>query len=517
MRRLDAHNRWMVGAEVPQTSIFFMSVATRYILQEWPRLGLGTRIRKYFSYFDGDDCKMYFIRREFDAGSDFLARKMFQNPRWALKLVEKIEQWSRKLMAASKKVLKSRLSELTDAQLVKLYTHCLEYHSLQNGVGPSVSWLADAEKERFTKGLWKRLDNHLQAIGSPHAIVDVFSFLTTPRKDSFVAREEHDFLAIAVLLHRKPRVRKIFRSSTGSTILKKLRLADAQLYQRIRRHHAKYCWLAYQYRGPATPIEGYLGRWRETLKGRINPQKLLDKLVHDRKDLLAYQRRLVRQLKLPSDLTRLLFLAQRMVFIKGFRKEAIYHGMYAYDPLFREMGKRLGLTISQLWAMKAQEIVPALLKREFRADELNERQKVAVEFIDRTHDTILTGKEAKVFLKNITFEKAHSKAVKELRGTPACPGRVVGIVRIVNIPQEMQKMKSGDIMVAHNTNPNLVPAMRKAGALISEAGGLTCHTAIVARELRIPCIVGVPGADKALKDGDKVEVNANQGIVRRIK
>ncbi|KKW01090.1 MAG: hypothetical protein A2898_03790 [Candidatus Kerfeldbacteria bacterium RIFCSPLOWO2_01_FULL_48_11] len=507
----------MVGAEVPQTSIFFMSVATRYILQEWPKLGLGASIHKYFSYLDSNDCKMYFIRREFDAGSDFLARKMFQNPRWALKLVEKIEQWSRKLMAASNKVLKSRLDELTDAQLVKFYIHCLQYHSLQNGVGPSVSWLADAEKERFTKGLWKRLDDHLRVIGSPHGIADAFSVLTTPQKDSFVAQEERDFLAIAVLLHRKPRIRKIFRSSTGPTILKKLRLVNTKLYHRIQHHHTRYCWLAYQYRGPATPIEEYLGRWQEALKGRVNPQKLLDKLVHDRKGFLAHQRRLVRQLKLPADLTRLLLLAQRLVFIKGFRKEAVYHGMYAYDPLFREMGRRLGLTIAQLWAMKAQEIVPALLKREFNADELNERQKIAVEFIDRTHDTILTGKKAKVFLKNITFEKAHPKAVRELSGTPACPGRVVGIVRIVNIPQEMQKMKPGDILVAHNTNPNLVPAMKKAGALISEAGGLTCHTAIVARELRIPCIVGVPGADKVLKDGDKVEVDANEGIVRRIK
>ena len=89
-------------------------------------------------------------------------------------------------------------------------------------------------------------------------------------------------------------------------------------------------------------------------------------------------------------------------------------------------------------------------------------------------------------------------------------------MKIINIPQDMSKMRKGDILVAHNTNPNLVPAMKIARALVSGAGGLTCHTAIVAREFHIPSVVGISGIDKILKDGDMVEVDANKGIVRRL-
>ena len=78
-------------------------------------------------------------------------------------------------------------------------------------------------------------------------------------------------------------------------------------------------------------------------------------------------------------------------------------------------------------------------------------------------------------------------------------------------------MKKGDILVSIATNPNLVSAMKKASAIITNAGGLTCHAAIVSRELNIPCIVGTKVATKVLKDGDLVEVDADEGMVKILK
>lgn len=81
----------------------------------------------------------------------------------------------------------------------------------------------------------------------------------------------------------------------------------------------------------------------------------------------------------------------------------------------------------------------------------------------------------------------------------------------------MVKMKEGNILVAMATNPTFVPVMRKAGAIVTDMGGLTCHAAIVSREWGIPCVVGTKIATKVLKDGDLVEVDANKGIVKIIK
>ena len=81
----------------------------------------------------------------------------------------------------------------------------------------------------------------------------------------------------------------------------------------------------------------------------------------------------------------------------------------------------------------------------------------------------------------------------------------------------MGKMEKGNIMVAHTTFPALIPAMKKAAAIVTDDGGITCHAAIVARELKIPCVVGTKIATQVLKDGDLVEVDADKGIVKILK
>lgn len=78
-------------------------------------------------------------------------------------------------------------------------------------------------------------------------------------------------------------------------------------------------------------------------------------------------------------------------------------------------------------------------------------------------------------------------------------------------------MKEKDILVSFATNPNLMPAIRKAAAIVTDEGGLTCHAAIVSRELGIPCVVGTKIVTQILKDGDKVEVDARKGIVKKLK
>ena len=75
-------------------------------------------------------------------------------------------------------------------------------------------------------------------------------------------------------------------------------------------------------------------------------------------------------------------------------------------------------------------------------------------------------------------------------------------------------MNKGDILVSIATDPDIVPAMKKAAAFITEQGGVTSHAAIVAREMKKPCVIGTKIATKVLKDGDLVEVDATRGIVK---
>ena len=100
-----------------------------------------------------------------------------------------------------------------------------------------------------------------------------------------------------------------------------------------------------------------------------------------------------------------------------------------------------------------------------------------------------------------------------LEGNPASPGYATGKVNIIHNANEISKIKTGDILVTEMTNPDFVPAMRKAGAIITDQGGATSHAAIVSRELGIPAIVGTQIATKTLKSGEIITINGYNGKI----
>jgi len=104
--------------------------------------------------------------------------------------------------------------------------------------------------------------------------------------------------------------------------------------------------------------------------------------------------------------------------------------------------------------------------------------------------------------------------VPVIKGLPASPGIYAGRVKVVLNHEEAAKlMEEGDILVTKMTNPDWVPYMRMAGAIVTDDGGMTCHAAIVSRELGIPCIVGTREATKVLKTGTYYTVDATSGVV----
>lgn len=104
-----------------------------------------------------------------------------------------------------------------------------------------------------------------------------------------------------------------------------------------------------------------------------------------------------------------------------------------------------------------------------------------------------------------------------VQGLPASPGKASGVARVVNNPELIDTFKDGEILITEMTAPDWVPAMKKAKAIITNLGGMTCHASIVSRELGIPCIVGTKsrgiGATEAIKDGMTITVDASNGVV----
>ncbi|MEK7096832.1 MAG: PEP-utilizing enzyme [Patescibacteria group bacterium] len=166
------------------------------------------------------------------------------------------------------------------------------------------------------------------------------------------------------------------------------------------------------------------------------------------------------------------------------------------------------------------ELSSVLSTREILSGNLPRKE----ELIKRDHgyffgnNKLLVGKNRtdieKIFKIKFKVKKFDSAV---LQGRVAQIGIARGFVRRVMGHKQIGKFKNGEILVSSMTIPDFLPAMKKAAAIITDEGGILCHAAILARELNVPCITGTQFATHILRDGDYVEVDANNGIVKFIK
>ncbi len=100
-----------------------------------------------------------------------------------------------------------------------------------------------------------------------------------------------------------------------------------------------------------------------------------------------------------------------------------------------------------------------------------------------------------------------------VQGLAASSGRASGVVRVLQSPEQGDRLQAGEVLVAPMTSPDWVPTMRRAAAIVTDGGGMTCHAAIVSRELGVPAVVGARNATTVLRDGELVTVDGAQGTV----
>ena len=181
--------------------------------------------------------------------------------------------------------------------------------------------------------------------------------------------------------------------------------------------------------------------------------------------------------------------------------------------LFRS---RLKLSFENFHELFYSEISASLKKRSLDKRFIIKKNTLYAILVDRGVMTQYYG-EADITRLEKKFKTDVDIEVTELKGTIANSGLAYGRVRLVNTTKDISKVETGDVIVTLMTKPNYITAMEKAVAFLTDEGGLTCHAAIIARELGKPCIVGTKIATKVLKDGDYVEVDANKGIVRKLK
>ena len=186
-----------------------------------------------------------------------------------------------------------------------------------------------------------------------------------------------------------------------------------------------------------------------------------------------------------------------------------------------QIAKKLDTNVEAIYRSSINAIKDALEGSKF-ADAIEREKGFGLLWNGKGYDDLSWQEAAKI---RQLLESEDDKDVAEIKGTIANKGIVRGKASVIpNLYDEldklyelMDKMPKGNILVASTTSPEFTPALKKAAAIVTNEGGLGSHAAIVSREFKIPCIVGTKNATEIIKDGDIIEVDADNGIVRIIK
>lgn len=205
---------------------------------------------------------------------------------------------------------------------------------------------------------------------------------------------------------------------------------------------------------------------------------------------------------------KLLSVGKEMILMQDIRKKYMMKAAYYLHEFIKKAGEKYNLTP----AMMIQTLPSEVLNINKKAPTLKEELKL------RQRSCTITGsltEGIKVYSGKIFFPEGVQRRVKfEIRGSVACGGKAVGRAKIVNKIGDVNKVNHGDVIISPMTSPDLMPAIRRCVAIVTNFGGITCHAAIISREFNLPCIVGTNNATEVLKDGDLVEVDANNGMAR---
>lgn len=185
--------------------------------------------------------------------------------------------------------------------------------------------------------------------------------------------------------------------------------------------------------------------------------------------------------------------------------------------LLGEVGRRTGVQADLVERTTPLEMLALLQGKVQSIPNISARKKQVVFDSLTGRERISVGRAAKKLAATYDPQpKFRTSVQRELTGAPASPGRVKGKVRVIILDREFHTFKKGEILVTIQTMVHFLPLMKKSAAILTEYGGLTSHAAIVSRELKKPCIVGIPFLTNTLKTGDMIEVDATHGIVKKI-
>ncbi|MFH1316070.1 MAG: PEP-utilizing enzyme [Candidatus Woesearchaeota archaeon] len=380
------------------------------------------------------------------------------------------DKWNDYAIQIEKWCMKHRDSDLTKLSDNEIYSQLIEFFKQYDdmwvyGFIPEIAnWGQEENLKVIIKKQFKQ------------NFIEIFEALTAPEELSFFQIEERDLLK-----------------------------GD------IEDHAKKYFWIGNSYGGVKFLTAD---DFRNNLKA-LDKKKLEDiqKFTENTK---KRKQEVKKKYNIPDEI---MFLASKLsytVWWQDLRKKYIFIALHVINHFAKEIGRRNNITEEEIEMYSPIELLKLAEKGE--KIDLNKRKDSYMSYYheDKNCLTYYFGSEADEIAMKYTKINVDMD-IKEIKGMVTSKGKAKGRVRILLGAKDFSTMEKGEILVASMTSPDYIVAMRKAAAIVTDEGGMTCHAAIVSRELGIPCIVATRIATKVLENGEIVEVDADNGIVRRAK
>lgn len=313
------------------------------------------------------------------------------------------------------------------------------------------------------------------------------------KKPTLLMKQKRETIEIKKQLIKNQLLEKIQKLSANDA-LKFLKQNSPKIHQKIVNHINNYKWF------------GMMHMWGTP----FSEEKLLEQL----KAISTDKKIKPKEPKLSKELEWLRKQTRELSYWRNHVAEICGMASYLAIDKLKEASDRVSLTYDLASYFSPSEFLDGL-KEGFTPSRkiLEERKKAFGLAMEKGKIVILTGKKLKQIINSVLEDVSKDS---EITGVVANPGKVIGKVKIVLSPDDIKKVKKGDIMVSAETTPDFVPAVHKAAALVTDIGGITSHAAIISREFNIPCIVGTKVATRVLKDYDKIKVDAEKGIIKKL-
>ena len=347
------------------------------------------------------------------------------------------------------------------------------------------------------------IENILTERLSKYKISEDLLVLSQPSQLTDIEIEHNALIGLAELIKKDPEVLKLFLSEIkiDADILKN---QFKKIQKAIDNHIDKFKWRSSYF-------------FTLHVSNEFNEDFIINNLSDyiksgakkiNIKERLKLQLKAKKKLKDNGKLLELLLQIAQFKYQKLYRVENFNHIVYNLKPLWQRVCEVLGISRELFVSRTFKDIISAHENENLNMTEVYEGlifNSGKLSYL-KSHD-----------LENYRNDLASVDASVDLKGTSAYYGKVTGRVKIIKGHHDMSKFSKGDILVTTMTDPDFVPIMAIAKAIITDNGGVLCHAALISRELKIPCIVATEIATKVLKDGDMVEVDADNGIVKILK